>query len=102
MVKLLSMVFVPVTSLPSHHDRHVSPPTAAPEAILWRPAYARSGTERERGRTCSCRRVRYELIVSGGLTFIRRFEGDEVTESPRLFAAQGQELWEKLLLGQAV
>ncbi len=59
---------------------------------------------RVRAYTCSCVSPYFELCTAGGLWFVRRFtKGNPTvtTESPWQSARAAQDLWTRILTGQA-
>lgn len=60
------------------------------------------GHIRVRDHTCSCRFPTYELCTAAGLSFVRRTINDNtIMESPWLPSRDTQELWQRILRGQA-
>ncbi len=80
-------------------------PTRQPDAeeIEWRRIHGDVQRVRLVDRTCACKATVYELCAAGGQRFIRRTTGEqrEVQESPRMVCRAADELWERVLTGQA-
>jgi hypothetical protein len=75
------------------------------ETINWLPPVRRSERVRVRRHTCECRATIYELCHSGGLMFIRRTTRSDQTstihETERLITVRMEDLWTRLIVGQA-
>ncbi|MCT9932848.1 hypothetical protein N5079_21820 [Planotetraspora sp. A-T 1434] len=91
--------------LPSYHGIHVAPLQADHERINWMVPTHRSDRIRVRRHTCDCKATIYELCHAGGVLFIRRTirrdEGNRVHETERLITVRMEDLWTRLILGQA-
>jgi hypothetical protein len=65
----------------------------------------RSDRVRVRRHTCDCKETIYELCHAGGLMFIRRtvreLGGPVAHETERLITVRMEDLWMRLILGQA-
>nr|AYP71363.1 hypothetical protein [Nonomuraea sp.] len=86
-------------------SRHPPPPVRGAWKIDWDVAVPRADRVRVKDHTCCCRRVYYELCQGGGLRFIRRYTRERkrviVHESTWLPAAKTNEMWTRLLGGEA-
>lgn len=76
------------------------------EEVAWAEPTERMARVRVLENTCEqCRAISYELCAAGGRRFIRRTDRTktppEVTETEHLPAAQIDDLWRRLLNGQA-
>ncbi|GIH24262.1 hypothetical protein Aph01nite_25720 [Acrocarpospora phusangensis] len=87
------------------HGLHVAPAQPGCEALLWLPPVPRTDRTRVRQHTCECRATIYELCQAGGLRFIRRTvrgpDGSRIHETERVVTARAEQVWLRLLLGQA-
>jgi hypothetical protein len=94
-----------VLPLPAaYHGIHPAPTQAGYERVDWREPLPRATRVRVRQHTCDCRPLAYELCQAGGLSFVRRIyqtDGIVTVESEWLRAALAEQLWSKILLGQA-
>ncbi|WP_204074529.1 hypothetical protein [Planotetraspora phitsanulokensis] len=65
----------------------------------------RSDRVRVRKHTCDCMATIYELCYAGGLLFIRRtireLDSRVAHETDRLITVRMEDLWMRLILGQA-
>lgn len=82
------------------HGIHAADPASDAEAIEWIPVHMPLERGRVREHTCRCRAVTYELC-SAGSWWIRRYDGRRVVESGHVAASRAQELWGRLLRGEA-
>lgn len=91
------------TFLADYHGLHVAAPCAQVEPVDWEPSRPRADRVRVREHTCSCRRPVFELCAAGGLWFVRRLSDDTsaVMESAWLSVRAAEELWSRILRGQA-
>ncbi|MGV9303142.1 hypothetical protein ACWENQ_02755 [Nonomuraea sp. NPDC004354] len=87
------------------HSQHPEPLREGAIAIDWSLEVPRADRVRVKSYTCNCVPVFYELCQAAGLMFIRRLsQGGEVTlvhESPWLRCAEVEDLWQRLLRGEA-
>ncbi|MCC5579122.1 hypothetical protein IMZ11_26195 [Microtetraspora sp. AC03309] len=83
------------------HGPHVAHALATCEAIEWHEAVAPGPRCRALRWTCKCRAPRYFLYTGGGPLFIGRQDGRGWHESTRLPYRQAEELWMRLLTGEA-
>lgn len=90
--------------LPSYHGPHVPPAQACAERVDWRRSLPRTAWIRVREHTCACRYPIFELCTAGGLWFVRRLSKGTplIVESPWESARTAQELWVRILSGQAI
>ncbi|GAA4564791.1 hypothetical protein [Planotetraspora kaengkrachanensis] len=88
-----------------YHGIHVAPLQPEHVKIRWLKDTRRCDHVRVRRHTCDCKSTIYELCHAGGLMFIRRTirEGDAqiAHETERLITARMEDLWMRLILGQA-
>jgi hypothetical protein len=95
----------PEIEIPSYHGIHVAPLQSEHVRIAWHHPTRRSDRARVRRHTCDCKATIYELCHSGGLLYIRRtvrdMEGYVIRETERLITVRMEDLWNKLILGQA-
>ncbi|MEV4105917.1 hypothetical protein AB0J42_37265 [Nonomuraea sp. NPDC049649] len=91
--------------IPDFHGPHAGVRTADAESIDWHDPLPRFYRVRVLRHTCECRTRVYELCASSGLAWIRRIErtpaGVTVKESHPTSYGKAEELWKKLLSGQA-
>ncbi|GGP18422.1 hypothetical protein GCM10012278_90540 [Nonomuraea glycinis] len=84
------------------HGTHAAGPRQPSQLVEWSPPAPRTDRIRVRDHTCSCRFPTYELCTAAGLSFVRRTTSDKtITESPWLPSREAQQLWQKILHGQA-
>ncbi|WP_406319568.1 hypothetical protein OHA77_19810 [Streptosporangium sp. NBC_01639] len=86
----------------TYHSLHVAPLQSQHERVAWRSQAPRA--DRIREHTCPCRRITYEFCMAGGLAFVRRtyrHDGIAVHESSWLQTRETEQLWLRILLGQA-
>ena len=87
-----------------YHGLHVAAPQAQLESVLWEPSLPRAHRVRVREHTCICQSPQFELCTAGGLWFVRRTSAGASTgivESAWVSASAANELWGRLLSGQA-
>ncbi|GGP04692.1 hypothetical protein LDL08_04415 [Nonomuraea glycinis] len=91
--------------VPDFHGPHVRSRRFDAESVEWREPIPRFQRVRVRRHTCECKPRVYELRTAGGLAWIRRTDRlksvIKVSESPPRLFGEVEELWEKLLAGQA-
>lgn len=83
---------------------HPAAPQKGYTRVKWRESRPRADRIRVRGHTCDCQPIVYELCQAGGLRFIRRYYRSDkvlIQESEWTCAAEAEQLWMKILLGQA-
>ncbi|GAA1271692.1 hypothetical protein Psi02_52010 [Planotetraspora silvatica] len=94
-----------VAIAPPYHGIHVAPLQREHERIKWMRDTRRSDRVRVRRHTCDCKETIYELCHAGGLLFIRRTVrepgGPVAHETERLITVRMEDLWMRLILGQA-
>ncbi|MFB9722323.1 hypothetical protein [Planobispora longispora] len=88
------------------HGPHAATRQANADRIVWREADRRFARIRVTRHTCECRARIFELCAAGGLGWIRLTdrlgEGKTtVLETDALPMRQAEELWWKVLFGQA-
>lgn len=87
------------------HGPHVSVRTAEAESIDWHDPLPRFCRVRVLRHTCECRARIYEFCASSGLAWIRRTDRSPsavtVKESHPTSYRKAEELWKKLLAGEA-
>ncbi|MFC4586753.1 hypothetical protein [Sphaerisporangium corydalis] len=94
-----------LTSTAGHadHGPHVPRPLEGCERIVWHPPMHLESRPRVLRWTCECRARVYYLVVGGGRAHIRcadrQREGER--ETTRMRYTQVENLWLKILLGQA-
>lgn len=74
------------------------------ESVEWEPSVPRAHRVRVRAHTCVCESPIFELCAAGGLWFIRRLTGEPpavIDESLWMSARAGEDLWLRILRGQA-
>ncbi len=71
------------------------------EPVEWEPSLPRTNRVRVRAHTCVCESPIYELCAAGGLGFVRRSTGEPPVESARLPFRAAEDLWWRILSGQA-
>ncbi len=84
------------------HDYHVMTQQPHAERIRWLPPQRLEDRTREVRTTCRCRATVYTLVSGGGQMHIRREDQRGTVETDRMPHRQAEELWERLLLGQAL
>ncbi|WP_319018610.1 hypothetical protein [Microbispora sitophila] len=87
---------------PEYHGIHPAAAQEGHEEVVWHKCQPRVSRVRVRRHTCGCKPLMFELCQAGGLLFVRRTENrTTVTETEWLRAALAEQLWHKILLGQA-
>ena len=87
-----------------HHGDHLSAQVTEVESVRWERSLPRADRVRVRAFTCACRSPVFELCTAGGLWFVRRFTDENPTapmESEWMSAKAGNDLWLRILSGQA-
>ncbi|MFF3669869.1 hypothetical protein [Microtetraspora malaysiensis] len=91
--------------LAQFHGIHVAPLQKAHEKLAWMVPAQRANKVRVHLHTCECRATIYELCQAGGLRFVRRSvrgeKGVVVRETEWLRAVKAEQLWQRILLGEA-
>ncbi|WP_433414984.1 hypothetical protein ACQP1V_36140 [Microtetraspora malaysiensis] len=83
------------------HGPHVAQALATREEIKWHKEAAPGPRCRALRWTCRCRAPRYFLFTGGGRLFIGRQDARGWFETTRLPHQQAEELWMRLLTGEA-
>src|SRR5437868_1468894 len=87
-----------------HHGIHSSVQNEEVESVRWERSLPRADRMRVREFTCACRSPVFELCTAGGLWFVRRISDENPTapmESEWMSAKAGNDLWLRILSGQA-
>lgn len=91
-------------NLPDFHGPHVSPKSDA-EPVDWRQPVRRFAQVRVLRHTCECAPCVYEFCTAGGLAWVRKTSrlgsSRSVLESHPDLIPKAEELWEKIMNGQA-
>ncbi|MFF4772512.1 hypothetical protein ACFY05_06605 [Microtetraspora fusca] len=87
------------------HGIHVAPLQKAHEKLEWWEPLPRASRVRVHLHTCECKATVFELCQAGGLKFVRRsVRGPEsviVHETEWLRVVKAEQLWQRILLGEA-
>ncbi|MBT2234267.1 hypothetical protein [Nonomuraea sp. NEAU-A123] len=94
-----------MTDLDAYHGLHLAAPRGNITLVDWYPWQPTSAVTRVRAYTCDCAPVVYELCVAGGHTYIRRCDWStyptSVMESERMTDRHAQDLWMRIMSGEA-
>jgi hypothetical protein len=94
-----------VNDLDTFHGLHPTAPRADVTLVDWYPWRPTSTVTRVRAYTCDCAPVVYELCATGGHTYVRRCDWSihptSVMESERMIDRRAQDLWMRIMNGEA-